>query len=436
MREVKFTEEDGAVRVVCGRKSSDVLSESVKLTIGKPFASRELTAVCVSGELYRRYAHEKLVIVNPAKNTFLNVVVREGKLSAGEVRLTGYVKDALSAEEGDELLLCSYKTAVYKAVRIQRIDHIRESNIVISPLDCNDFAPEIKRSRFHLFEIYNSLTKESMVVKRSHIFVDETLGKGEIRINRKQRIFLGLELPLYLTEEQWKLLEAKLSPEDMRLVQTLYPAADRFLDENAPYEARERAKRAISGALDCEIRIIPVIEAYRNPERRGPLRRLTDFYVGKSTVSLICRRPYENDEGLNVVRMARSNMRLLGIEEMDKVTLKYKKQHISCRVLELDKESSFFKTNLPVQTDLAIGVPSHIRKKLGITDLKTTIKVDRDTGFIFKRSMNEQVVPILMTVFSACLLGTVSEILAAVLSVVAVPIVLFFNLSSKRNMRA
>ena len=163
---------------------------------------------------------------------------------------------------------------------------------------------------------------------------------------------------------------------------------------------------------------------------------MTDFYVGKSTISLICRRPYDNDEGLDIIRMSPSNMSLLGIDEMDKVILQYKDRKISTRVLSLEDDDAFLETNLPISTDLVVGVPVHIRKKLGVMDLSTTIKVDRDTAFIFKKSINEQIVPILLTLFSTNLFTDFSVVLSAGLSLLAIPIVLYFNLSSKRNMRA
>ena len=105
-------------------------------------------------------------------------------------------------------------------------------------------------------------------------------------------------------------------------------------------------------------------------------------------------------------------------------------------MLELDDSETFFETNLPISADMAIGIPVQIRKKLAINDLSSSIKVDRDTVFIFKKSINEQIIPILLTLFSANLFSDSSIIISALLSLIAVPIVLFLNLSSKRNMRA
>jgi hypothetical protein len=85
---------------------------------------------------------------------------------------------------------------------------------------------------------------------------------------------------------------------------------------------------------------------------------------------------------------------------------------------------------------LVVGIPAHIRRRLGIMDLSSSLKIDRDTSFIFVKSINEQIVPILLTLFSTNLFTDSSVIVSALLSLVAVPVVLYFNLSSKRNMRA
>ncbi len=206
------------------------------------------------------------------------------------------------------------------------------------------------------------------------------------------------------------------------------------MDKSASYDKKSKAKKIISKYCSGDISIIPIPESIYTKGKKL-LRRLCDFYVGKSTLSLVCRRPYDIDEGLDIVRMTKSNMNLLGIDEMDKVILQYKNRKISCRVLELGDENAFSETNLPISLDLVVGVPAHIRKKLHVMDLSSSIKIDRDTTFIFRKSINEQIVPILLTLFSTNLFTDSSVIFSALLSLIAIPVVLYFNLSSKRNMR-
>ncbi len=393
----------------------------------------KLNVIGVSPEVFSIYKGEKLLLLKDGNKEYLNVtLVLNCDLKGNEFVATSYIKDALELIGSDIVFLCKYNNATYTQIYTQRVDNIREHNLVVSNLDCNGCPVDL--NEFELYEIYNSSTYDSLIVKASHIKVDANLPAGTIRLNRKQRISLGLELPLYLSKEQWGILSEQLSGEEIELFNELYITNDYILDEKASYDKKQKCQKIIKTFFGKQLKVIPVVTPTKI-KKKNLLQKFCDFYVGKSTISLMAKRPYENDEGLDIVRMTRSNMNLLGIDEMDKVILQYKNKKIRCRVLELDSEELFLKTNRPVSTDLAIGIPIHLRKKLGILDLSASIKVDRDTAFIFKKSINEQVVPILLTLFSTNLFSDSSIIVSALLSLVAVPIVLYFNLSSKRNMR-
>lgn len=402
--------------------------------------SERLNAIAVSLAIYEQIKDETLVLYNEENGEFLNVrALLKENCAHDEIRLTSYVQERLKITDGGTLCICRYSSYTYTKIQTQKIDHIRENNLVISSKDTNGASIlDFKTSPYALFEVYNAITGDNVIVKREHIYVDETLPQGTIRLNRKQRICLGEEFPLYISEKQWNVLMKNIPFDNRQMRETLAQVygETRIAVENVTYEQKQTVKKALQEYGQGDLHIIPVLESQGKQEKRTLLRALTDFYVGKSTVSLICRRPYEVDEGADIVRMSVDNMRILGIEEMDRVILQYKKRKVSCRVLELSEKEAFYETNLPISPDMAIGIPVHIRKKLGITDLNSTIKIDRDTAFIFRRNLNEQIVPILLTLFSANLFTDESVLLSALLSAVAIPIVLYINLSSKRNMRA
>lgn len=108
---------------------------------------------------------------------------------------------------------------------------------------------------------------------------------------------------------------------------------------------------------------------------------------------------------------------------------------VSCRVPEPDDEKAFSEANLPTTLNYAIGIPAHIRKKLGLYHINTAVKVDRDTSFIFKKSINEQIVPILLTLFSVNLFEDPSIWKKVLLSALLIPVVVCLHLSPKRNLR-
>jgi hypothetical protein len=400
--------------------------------------SQELNVVGVSIEDFAGLSEEKLLMCSSSGGDFINVtVVRDDAAPPGCFIPTNYVKNRLELKAGDRVYMCVYAGNVLKKFVLQRLEKIQSNDFMISKADYDELigAPRVKDCAF--FEIYNTLTKDSVVVKRKHILKDDTLKKGQIRLNRKQRICLGLELPMQLTPRQWEmLLEKSDGKNDVAgTVKAVY-GDDLVLNESASYEAKRAALEQIEKHCRGGLKIIPVFESAGSSTRRGFFRTLSDFYVGKSVIFLACRRPYDNDEGLNVVRLSKSNMKLLGVEEMDNVILRYKRKKVKCRVLEMDDVQSFFKTNKPFPPEFSIGVPAHIRTKLGIGDLNSSVKVERDTAFIFKKSLNEQIVPVLLTLFSAGALFDKSALLSVGLSAAAIPIVLYINLSSKRNMRS
>ncbi len=391
-------------------------------------------AISVGREVYEAYRHEKMLLLKEGSGAHVNVqLMLNEKLAAGEFRSTSFVREKLGIQTGDRAYLCRYDSRVYGKILTQKIDHIRENNLVVSALDSRGEKMDVQH--FRHFEVFSPLTGGSMIVRASHIVVDEKLAPGTLRLNRKQRIFMGLEFPFFLTREQWARLNGALDEAQRDALSQVYVTEEHLLNKDASYEQKKLCRELFKEHFGRQIRIIPVLESV-SAGKKGLGEKLCDFFVGKSTISLIAKRPFENDEGLDVVRMTRSNMHLLGIDEMDKVQVQYRSRKVSCRVLELDgNEEAFLETNRPMSMDFAIGIPSHIRKKLDLPDLATAVKVDRDTRFIFKKSINEQVVPIILTLFSANLFTDSSVILSALLSLFAVPLVLYLNLSSKRNMR-
>ncbi len=464
MKQTEVICQNGELLLRRGKKRyGGLFADALTLTAEKSdFRAQELNTLQVSSAIYAAHREEKLFLWNVRTGRSLNVVLSaSSSLEEGVCHLTSYVKEQLGQEAGDDLLLCRYVAPRFKTIKTQKIENIRENNLMLSPADHAALA----KLPFSLFEVYNTVSKDSIVLKKSHILVDASLEPGVIRLNRKQRLWLGLELPAYLTEERWKIMtdpqqpKRKETPEEqvtktaeeraeaekrwaetvareIEVVKALYGDSEHILSPDATYSQKTLAKTRFTNTCRGDLILMPVMESAFRAPRKTLAKRLSDFYVGKSTVSLVCRRPYDHDEGLDVVRMSPSNMSLLGIDEMDKVILQYRGNAISCRVLALEDGDAFRETNLPISTDLVVGVPVHLRKRLGIPDLTTAIKVDRDTGFIFRKSINEQVVPILLTLFSTKVFSDSSILVSALLSLVTIPIVLYVNLSSKRNMRA
>ena len=148
---------------------------------------------------------ERLLAVNPATNSFLEVRATFSKSAPnGCVICTPYGRETLGLEDGENAVFTRYVENKYTNVMVQRIDNIRENNLVVSPEDAFGLSAAFDRSPCCLFEVLNAQTGENMIVKRQHIIVDSELPRGSVRLNRKQRLWLGLELPSKLAVTQWQ----------------------------------------------------------------------------------------------------------------------------------------------------------------------------------------------------------------------------------------
>mgnify|MGYP004607460619 FL=1 len=422
--------------VINGKQRDDGQVSFFKdLKISKIFKEEFINAVRVSKNNFEKIGNARIIVFDKQSGKYLEVTVFPFDMSDDEMQITDYVREQFFAAEDPsrELSLLLNRAVVFSKFKTQKIDFIKEDDLVLSPEDYSAFRQQIEE--YKLFEVTNYYTNESFVIKSSHIRTESTLKKGEIRINKKQRIFLGLETPKYFNRKRWDYIIANLKisnkNDEAKFLSDCYN--EELLLKDIGYESEQKVKRIIEKNMPIKLLFSPVIDSFYNLNRQSG-KKLTDFYVGKSTITLICRRPYDSDEGADIVRMTKSNMDVLGIENMDRVLLKYKNNSIVCQVLEIDEERLFYNTNLPIETNMAIGVPAHIRKKLGV-NLNSTIKIDRDTAFIFRKSINEQVVPILLTLFSISAIKDIGAWKAAALSLLAVPVVVYFNLSAKRNKR-
>lgn len=428
---------------VKGKKDSDSGQLTVLLTArynSKRISfNQNLDNIALSEKNFSLTKDKLLTLVNAANGKYIDVSITcDSSLGCNEIATSNHVRESLNIQEDSELILCNNKVLHFENVMLQKIDNIKEDTLVISHKDSEGTVSAILDSKYELMEVVNTITGKSIIISKSHIIVDTSLPAGAIRLNRKQRGILETGLPMHISDIQYSRLKEALSTneEDVNYLLSLYSEEDHILKSDLTYEQKQRARKILKAHCTPSIYIKPVLESFNVKNKRKFIKKITDFFVGKSTMALACRRPYESDENSNIVRISPSNMKLLGIEEMDNVILQYKRKQVVCRALELENEDAFAETNLPISIDLAIGVPVHVRKALGIPNVNSTIKVDRDTGFILKKSVNEQIVPIILTLFSAKLFSDSSVIISVLLALLAVPVVVYINLSPKRNMRA
>lgn len=436
-------------------KKIELLIDNEKLLVkrgkeifGNAFTSREqvnvikgnlsrtdsfLNRIHVSNQLFEKVGAVALIYNHDTEQWMEVFCALDNELKGNDTRVTETINTEMSLEDASGVSLLVYKSLSFTKIMRQKVDHIKEDNIVISEELMNEIDPH---NAYKLYSLYNTSTGENMIIKKKHIKFDKGLDKNTIRISNLQRTFLGFEGRDYIPEIVWSQLMSRCKDsEEMAQILKVY-------DKNThkvikPDQVQEKdITKLINKMLGTKLMLCPIIESVApRSDRRSPIRVITDFYVGKSTILLAAKRPYEIDEGKDIVRMSKNSMNLLGISSMDTVRITYRNKTISSRVLELEEKEAFAKTNPPMSGDVVIGIPVNLRKKLGINNVNSSVKVDRDTPFIFRKSFNEQLVPILITLFTSLLTWSVFDWRPAVISLAALPVVVYFNLSSKRNSR-
>ena len=66
---------------------------------------------------------------------------------------------------------------------------------------------------------------------------------------------------------------------------------------------------------------------------------------------------------------------------------------------------------------------------------QSAVKVDRDTWFIFRKSFNEQLIPVFLALMSLSFFQNTKWYITLMLVAMMIPLVMYITLSSKRNMR-
>lgn len=341
----------------------------------------------------------------------------------------------------------------FPSIRPQRIENIADGKLVVAPFDASGRRFD-ESAQVRMFRVINDITEDSLIVKKSHILVDPQLPNGAIRVDARYRIYLGIDMPSFIPKSVWSDIIHNGSKSECRLLRKCYPSQDHVLSYVIDQNDRESLRKLVSKWVTPKIcfqsvRAQPRFSMYSKggaladfvacavSKAKVVVRRISDVFIGRSSVILMCRRPYKSDEGADIVRISKASMHLLGIQDMDMVTIRYTTNTVTCPVLAIDDELSFMRENKPSEINLSIGVPVHIRSQLGIQDVQSSVYVERDTVFLLKKNMSNQTVPFLLTIFVGLFaIGSLSRWVALAWFIfVVAPLVIYINLSRVRSMR-
>ncbi|MCL2025075.1 MAG: hypothetical protein FWG78_04815 [Coriobacteriia bacterium] len=287
-------------------------------------------------------------------------------------RLTVSLYERLELGSDNEIFIKPIEKQQMSVILPQRIDVIKTGEITVSP---RVHAWLMREPHFAWYRIHNQETNMIHVAHRDSFIADKGLSDTEMKLNHCQRKLLGINADA--KKDGWR-HRANLCV--IPLVQS----------SNVSLVAYQKNNRWLS-------------------------RKVGDFFIGSASLTLQSIRPYVFDEDADIVRISRTSAGLLGIEETDLVTISYGDYSTRARAFffenfddDRERTKATLTQNATLQDGLqgiAVGIPVRLRRELGLPTIKHTVIVSRDTGFLLRKHINSQILP--LAAFFLALITTV-----------------------------
>lgn len=379
--------------------------------------------------------NDYVVIYNPMNSKFAIGCIKSSKKSmADEIILSLSIKKKL--ELPSAIVFHPLKKIISSKIQIQAVKKIADGSITVS----DDIFQKVNEIGTSHFEIVNGATSASIDLERSKIILDSSLDAGTIRLSYLQREFLNFEHPPdTLSDYYYQLFSStpELTDEQLNFLAEHY--SHNKVHKIDTYEEKVKAKKLLQKVGYNRAVIYPLPEKRRR-KKLNPLQKLFHFYlrwsIRPSSVKLKVIRPYSTDESSNIVRVSKSVMSLLGIAENDLITLHYRGRTITVPVLELASTELIKETNIisnESSINISIGIPAHLRDKLGIKQIGKICDVERDLFYLFRKSVNTQFLPVLATIFTITQLKIDDWWIKVAMIIIIVPLSSYLTLSAVRE---
>jgi hypothetical protein len=378
--------------------------------------------------------NDYVIIFNPLN--FLSTVAcvkSTPNLAMNEIIISSSISKKLNIAVNGKIVLHPLERIIINRIIVQNASQLVDGDITVS----KDIGEALTIIGANYFEIINRVTSASFDIERSKVKVNPNLRPGSIQLSYMQREFLDLEHPpdtlsKFYYDQICESLLNQLEPIDF--VQKQYEKQK--VREKLEYEDKQKLKKLIKLAGYNNVAIYPL---YLKPEKKmrfSVTRWFLNVAIRSASLNLNVIRPYSTDESSNIVRMPKSAMNLLGIAENDLIILKYRRKSIEVPVLEFDSPELVKETNIVTNEssiNISIGIPAHLRYKLGIKQIGKICKVERDLSFLFKKNLSLQFLPILAAAFAVFSLDELSFLKRCIITAIIVPISSFITLSAVRE---
>lgn len=378
--------------------------------------------------------NDYVVIFNPLNFLYTVACVKSTpNLGMNEIITSSSINKKLKIAINGEIVLHPLERLIINRIIVQNASQLVDGDITIS----QDIDEVLTTIGADYFEIVNRVTSASFDIERSKIKVKPSLGAGTIQLSYLQREFLDLEHPPDTLSKYYydQICESLINQsEPIDIIQKQYEKQK--VREDLKYEEKQKVKKLMKLAGFNNVAIYPLYLKPGKKKRISLTRLFLNLAIRPATLKLNVIRPYSTDESNNIVRMSKSAMNLLGIAENDLVILNYRRKSIEVPVLEFDSPELVRETNIVTNEssiNISIGIPAHLRYKLGIKQIGKICEVERDLAFLFKKNLSLQFLPILAAAFAVFSLDELSFLKRSIITAIIVPISSFITLSVVRE---
>lgn len=328
----------------------------------------------------------------------------------------------------------------FQTVRVQGVNDILDGYITIS----DTYKEWLEKSKATKIEIVNEITGSSLdipIAKVKFAPLDEKI----IKLNYFQRLVLETDLPKDLMPYYYKKFAEKLRSDDEKktLLEKYYSngkalSSEIINEEIDRFNFKRRVMNVLRGAGYPVIKLYPLTRekpANGNIFRRI-VNRLLQIIIGTHPINLKAIRPYETDESTNAIRLTKSTMELLGVDESDNVMITYRNKTVKARALLINEIESIKETNIfqtESEINACIGIPAHLRAKLGMPKINICCQVERDQRYLFRKNLNIQFISIIAVFLTLTQVLQKASTIAIIAVLFGIPISVYIIFSSVRN---
>jgi hypothetical protein len=241
------------------------------------------------------------------------------------------------------------------------------------------------------------------------------LGKGQFVINFYHRELMNLRNPMFISSKNFEKLTQNLKKENLdkeNLDKKIGILDDTYINDGTSYRVIKQdfdstQKNELLGALKASGYFNLTIVLYKvginksNILKKGYkvlTNKVLELLIGYREIELKAVRPYPIDETTNIARLSYNSMKMLGIEESDKITVTYNNNSKVMRALSFNDIKATKQVNIIMEEfelDYWIGISGANRRELELPDINCVVKVKRDMSSIFWKKSHVQILPII-----------------------------------------